>query len=40
MVRRGQQPHIRITTGLVRGDFDRVADVIAQAATIRDRPAR
>jgi DNA-binding transcriptional MocR family regulator len=40
MVRRGQQPHIRITTGLVRGDFDRVADVIAQAAAIRDRPAR
>lgn len=40
MVRRGQQPHIRITTGLIRDDFDRVADAIAQAAGVRDRPAR
>jgi hypothetical protein len=40
MVRSGQQPHIRITTGLVRDDFDRVADAIAQAAGVRDRPAR
>lgn len=40
MVRGGQQPHIRITTGLVRGDAGHVADVIAQAAVVRDRPAR
>lgn len=40
MVRGGQQPHIRITTGLVREDFDVVADAIAQAAGARDRPAR
>lgn len=40
MVRSGQRPHIRITTGLVRDDFDHVADVIAHAAAVRRRPAR
>jgi DNA-binding transcriptional MocR family regulator len=39
-VRSGQQPHIRITTGLIRDDFDRVADAIAHAAAVRRRPAR
>lgn len=39
MVRGGRQPHIRITTGLVRDDFDLVADAIAHAAGARDRPA-
>lgn len=40
MVHAGRKPHIRITTGLVQDDFGRVADAIAQAAGVRDRPAR